>query len=151
MRKAFTLAEILIVIGIIGIIAAIVLPEFQSHTQKAKEAAAKDNLRILRVAIELYTAQHNGIPPGYLGGDPSGPVSGLSFYSQMVGNGDYLSEIPVNPLTGERGLTVIPDADVFPEPPVFDVHPGWLYQAATKTIKLNIEGIDSNGVAYSDY
>ena len=65
MKKAFTLVEILIVVAILGILATIALPTFQSHPQEAKESAAKDNLRILRNAIELFTAQHNDVPPGY--------------------------------------------------------------------------------------
>ncbi|RKY11715.1 MAG: hypothetical protein DRP65_03460, partial [Planctomycetota bacterium] len=50
MKKAFSLVELLIVVAILGILAAIVVPEFQTYTQQAKEAAAKDNLRILRNA-----------------------------------------------------------------------------------------------------
>ena len=64
MKKAFTLVEILIVTAILGIMAAIVMPLFAGHVQLAKEAAAKDNLRILRGAIERYAAEHNDIPPG---------------------------------------------------------------------------------------
>ncbi|GAH74356.1 unnamed protein product, partial [marine sediment metagenome] len=70
MKKAFTLVEILIVVAILGILAAIVIPQFQAHSQEAKEAAAKDNLRILRNAIELYAVQHGGVPPGYPADNP---------------------------------------------------------------------------------
>lgn len=55
-HAAFTLVEILIVVSILGILAAIVLPEFQNHQQHAKEAAAKENLRTLRQAIEIVTS-----------------------------------------------------------------------------------------------
>lgn len=79
MKKAFTLVEILIVVAILGILAAIVLPQFQSHTQQAKESAAKDNLRILRNAIELYAAQHDGVPPGYPNGDTTASPHYLCF------------------------------------------------------------------------
>lgn len=48
MNKGFSLVELLIVVAILGILAAIVMPEYQSHSQDAKEVAAKDNLRILR-------------------------------------------------------------------------------------------------------
>jgi prepilin-type N-terminal cleavage/methylation domain-containing protein len=150
MRKAFTLAEILIVVGIIGIIAAIVLPEFKNHTQKAKEAAAKDNLRIMRQQIELYAFQH-GISPGYLDNDPAQPTNIISFRSQLIGGG-YLKTIPDNPMTGEAGMKMIQDNEEFPTEyvpswSIFD----WLYQARTKTIKLHASGSDSDGVAYFDY
>ncbi|MHC4236894.1 MAG: type IV pilin protein, partial [Planctomycetota bacterium] len=49
----------MIVVTILGSLAAIVIPEFSGHIQKAKESAAKDNLRILRQAIERYAQDHN--------------------------------------------------------------------------------------------
>ena len=64
-NDGFTLVELMIVVAILGVLAAIVLPEFAGHIQQAKESAAKDNLRILREAIERYAADHNGVPPGY--------------------------------------------------------------------------------------
>ncbi|MHC4722384.1 MAG: prepilin-type N-terminal cleavage/methylation domain-containing protein [Planctomycetota bacterium] len=150
MRKAFTLTEILIVIGIIGIIAAIVIPEFQSHTQKAKEAAAKDNLRILRNTIEFYAAQHNGIPPGYFNDDPSNPPSPILFRQQLVSNG-YLLKIPENPFNNSSVVAVLADAADFPAEAVFFDLYGWMYKPATKTIRLYWPGTDSTGVVYFDY
>ncbi len=151
MRKAFTLAEILIVVGIIGILAAIVIPEFQSHTQKAKEAAAKDNLRILRNTIEFYAAQHNGVPPGYQDDDPSGVPGHLFFIVQLVFAEKYLSKLPENPFNGKAFVKMIGNAEAFPTEPVGPYSNGWVYQPATKTIKLNWEGTDTAGVAYFDY
>lgn len=150
MKKAFALAEILIVVAIIGILAAIVLPEFQDHVQQAKEAAAKDNLRILRNAIELYAHQHNGVPPGYDGNDPSTTPLYIFFVSQLVLAGDYLPKLPENPFNGEILVKMIGNAEDFPTEPV-EPYNGWVYQPATKTIKLNWEGTDTAGVAYFDY
>ena len=53
-KKAFSLIELIIVVAILGILAAIVLPIFQSHSEEAKEAASKDNLRILRNMVQFY-------------------------------------------------------------------------------------------------
>jgi general secretion pathway protein G len=64
-KKAFSLIELMIVVSILGIMAAIVAPLFRDNIQKTKEAAAKDSLRILRTAIEAYAAKNNGISPGY--------------------------------------------------------------------------------------
>jgi prepilin-type N-terminal cleavage/methylation domain-containing protein len=152
MRKAFTLAEILIVVGIIGIIAAIVLPEFQGHVQQAKEAAAKDNLRVLRNTIELYAVQHNGIPPGYADGDPANHASEAAFFNQLAVFNQYLREIPKNPFNGRRNIWVLQNTEEFPEEPIdnTDIF-GWIYKPAAKTIKLYWPGTDSSGVAYYDY
>lgn len=48
MKKAFIVVEVLIVAAISGIPAAIVIPQFQPQSQQAMDAAAKDNLRVLR-------------------------------------------------------------------------------------------------------
>ena len=165
-KKAFTLVELLIVISILGIMAAIVLPIFQGHFEKAKEAAAKDNLRILRTTIEAYAAQHNGIPPGYPNGDTSAAPSALTFAYQLCGAskatgetaapgtagykyGPYLSDIPKNPFNDQWGLTMIANGDSFPAAPTGNL--GWYYKAAEKQIKLDWAGTDSEGITYYDY
>jgi len=132
-RRAFTLVEVLIVVAILGILGAIVLPEVQGYTQKAKENAAKDNLRILREAISRYAADHNDIPPGYVEDNSSGSVSAVWFKSQLE-NG-YLSEIPKNPFNDSSLIMVYPNN--YPIPSTEIGGPGWLYKPATKTIILN--------------
>ena len=67
-KKAMTLVEVLIVVAILGILAAATLPYFKTHTAKANEASAKDNLRVLRNCIGVYAAQHGGLVPGYING-----------------------------------------------------------------------------------
>ena len=151
MKKAFTLVEVLIVVATLGIIAAIVLPQFRSHSQQAKEAAAKDNLRILRQQIELYAAQHNDVPPGYPDDDPSQTPLNRAFSTQMVTGGNYLSEHPINPFNGRSAVKMIGNGEVFPTEPVTPSLFGWVYQPATKTIKLNWPGTDSDGVSYFNY
>ena len=149
MKKAFTLVEVLIVVAILGILAAIVLPVFRSHSQKAKEAAAKDNLRILRNTIEIYAAQHNGIPPGYKNNDPSQLAATAFFYVQLVVNGHYMNKLPENPFNGNSTLTMIQNGEEFPAEATGQF--GWVYQPQTKTIKLDWPGTDSTGAAYFDY
>ena len=152
MRKAFTLTEILIVVAILGILAAIVIPEFQTYTQQAKEAAAKDNLRILRVAIERYAIKHNGIPPGYASGDPVNHASEVALVNQLTVFNQYLLDIPKNSFNNCRTVSVLQNAEELPAEPVenTDIF-GWIYKPAAKTIKLYWPGTDSAGVAYYDY
>lgn len=147
MKKAFTLTEILIVVAILGILAAIALPTFRSHTQQAKESAAKDNLRILRQQIEIYAAQHNGIPPGYAAGG-SGPPLEVTFYLDLV-LGNYISDRPKNPFNNLKAINIIGDGEPFPPAPTGQY--GWVYQPQTKTIKLDWLGTDKDGVHYYDY
>lgn len=53
-KKGFTLIELLTVVAIIGILAAIAIPQFNSYRQKAYNASALSDLRFIRMAIELY-------------------------------------------------------------------------------------------------
>ena len=59
-KKGFTLVEILIVVVILGILAAIVIPQFTSASTEARESALKSNLQAIRSQIELYKIQHLG-------------------------------------------------------------------------------------------
>ncbi|MGB7815391.1 MAG: type II secretion system protein [Methylotenera sp.] len=63
-QRGFTLVELLIVVIILAILAAIVIPQFSSATVDAQESALDSNLSALRSAIELYKAQHGGKYPG---------------------------------------------------------------------------------------
>ena len=148
-KRGFSVAELLIVVAVLGIMAAIVVPQFQSQSTRAKTAVAKDSLRILRSAIELYTAQHSGIPPGYEDDDPQTAPTSENFEDQLVGNRTYLAKIPKNPFNNLRNIRMIGNSEAFP-PDAVDGY-AWIYQPATKTIKLNWSGSDSSGIPYLDY
>ncbi len=152
LSAGFTLIELLIVVAILGIISAIVLPEFQGHAQEAKEAAAKDNLRILRETIERYAADHNDVAPGYQNNNPAGIANFIFVKSQLVtGSTKYLSELPKNPFNGLSQIKALGNSTPFPDTAQLTTMIGWYYKPATKTIRLNWTGTDSEGKAYFDY
>lgn len=148
MKKAFTLVEILIVVAILGILAALTLPIFHDHMTEAKEAAAKDTLRILRQQFELYAAQHNGVPPGYPHDNPSNPVMITALILGFLRE-NYINAFPENPFNNKTTLLMIANDEPFPAEPTGEY--GWVYQPQTKTIKLDWPGTDRNGVSYYDY
>src|SRR6476646_9691800 len=94
-RKGFTLIEILIVVIILGILAAIVIPQFTNASKEAKQSILVTMVQSLRSQIALYKLQHNDNLPGYVStgaaaltsGDPAvigNPAAADSFWGQMT-------------------------------------------------------------------
>jgi len=149
MRKAFSIVELMIVVAVIGILAALSIPYLHNHATQAKEAAAKDNLRILREAISFYAVQHGDTAPGYPGNDRSDTPTEDSFRLQLIVEQNYLRKTPSNPFNGLDTIRIIGNAEAFPAEGTGNY--GWLYQPATGNIRVDWPGQDGDGVPYLDY
>jgi len=62
-KKGFTLIELMIVVAIIGILAAIAIPQFANLVSKSQEGATKGNLGTLRSALSIYYGDTEGFYP----------------------------------------------------------------------------------------
>lgn len=91
-RKAFTLVEILIVVVILGILAAIVVPQFTRATEDAQAGNLKAQLSSLNRQIELYRARHSG----------QIPTVDATFWTTLVTDG-YIKNAPSNPAYSGTG------------------------------------------------
>lgn len=149
MRRAFSIAELVIVVCIIGILAAMVLPAFQNNATEAKIAAVKDNLRVLRGVIELYAAQHKGVPPGYPDNDQSDTPTADEFLQQTTVDETYLRGIPANPFNNLKTIDVLANGEGFPAQATGDY--GWVYKPSAREVRIDWPGEDDKGIRYYDY
>lgn len=67
-RRGFTLIELMIVVAIIGILAAIAIPKFAELIRKSSEGSSKGNLGALRSAMSIYYGDMEGQYPSTMGG-----------------------------------------------------------------------------------
>lgn len=131
-RLAFTLVEVLIVVIVLGILAAIVVPQFSSAATDAKLSALQSNLQIVRGQLQLYKIQHNDTWPAQ-----------ATFGTQMTSNSDatgatgtgasyiygpYLQQVPANPYNNMSTIGATSAAVGTT---------GWIYDATTGSFKAN--------------
>jgi len=105
--RAFSLVELLIVIIIIAVLAAVAIPRFANSTTRSKESALRANLKLFRNAVELFKAD-TGAYPAQLSDlvAASAPANGLDSGGASVSilaadwKGPYLNSLENDPLSG---------------------------------------------------
>jgi len=110
-RWAFTLVEVLIVVIILGILAAIVIPQFSDASGDARLSALQTNLQTIRSQLQLYKMQHNETWPALATFTNQMTLSSKADGSTAaVGTagfpyGPYLLSIPNNPYTATNTVS----------------------------------------------
>jgi type II secretion system protein G len=109
-RRGFTLIEILIVVVILGILAALVVPNIAASGQEAAMSSARSQLVAVRGQIEMYRLRSGGVLPGVGGADGT----------------DELWEALTTPLEGQQPL--------LPRTPVLPMGYTWNWDGSTLTV-----------------
>lgn len=102
--KGFTLVEILIVVVILGILAAIVVPQFTNASNEAVKGALQSQLQTINSQVELFRVRNQGAYPDFTGTENDG-------WGVLVG-GEYLKEAPRNGYTGSAAIAAGAAADI---------------------------------------
>ena len=119
--RAFTLIEVLIVVVILGILAAIVVPQFSNATEQATMGGTHDQLAKIRETIGVYYGRNQNAWPDI--------QPGIGTWGQVLGPG-YMREVPTNLWVGnsDAGRTIVHGAG--PDG-AYQSGYGWIYNPAT--------------------
>jgi type II secretion system protein G len=139
MRDGFTLIEILIVVVILGILAAMVIPQFVDVTDKAHEANVTSQLQTVRAQIELYNVQNPATAF-----DAATPLA--TFWDPLV-QGDYLQAEPTNPFTANPAVN---DPSGVAAAPAVGGAWLWMESSPGDAWTLNVYAVDKNGGLFTD-
>jgi prepilin-type N-terminal cleavage/methylation domain-containing protein len=134
--KGFTLIELMIVVAIIGILAAIAIPKFADLVTKSKEASIKGSLGTIRSAVSIYYSDQEGVYP----------ASG-SLAIALTSGSRYLQEMPyVQIPQGAYG-----HSRVNTETTVNADGGNWLYAPGSGQVAVNCTHTDTKSSTWSTW
>ncbi|MGB2865727.1 MAG: prepilin-type N-terminal cleavage/methylation domain-containing protein, partial [Sedimentisphaerales bacterium] len=130
-NSGFTLVEILIVVVILGILAAIVIPQFTEASTEAKTSSLCTDLQTLRSQIELYKIQHNDDLPAAGVNTEADFIADMTAQTNVAGAagtdyGPYIQKVPTNQFTDRDTVRI----EAGPSTAGADTH-GWVFNSDT--------------------
>jgi prepilin-type N-terminal cleavage/methylation domain-containing protein len=164
MKRAFTLVELLIVVIIVAVLAAIAIPRVSNSAKRSKEASLRSHLRIVRTAVDRFFASTGGFPERLSKLDDT--VSGVSNSIIYLASGQWGtysgSDAPGPFLDGIVGFKVVAShrqADgttaggsyATPIDPVSGTPFIYGFANGRCFVRSSASGNDSNGIAFNSY
>jgi general secretion pathway protein G len=135
-RRAFTLIEILIVVVILGILAAIVIPQFTDASQEANNSSVRSQLQTIRSQVELFQLRNAGTMPDFAANGWDEMVDA----TQNAQGVKYLQQEPRNPLR-DNATDIITGVAVPPAASGGAATDGWYFNTNTfDTYAINTDG-----------
>ena len=108
-HSGFTLVEILIVVVILGVLAAIVIPQFSNAADGARDSALAKNLQVVRQQLELYKLEHQDAYPAIFTG-PASQLTNKTYEDGTIDSegdcGPYIQKMPSNPFNNKDTVQV---------------------------------------------
>jgi prepilin-type N-terminal cleavage/methylation domain-containing protein len=151
MKRAFTLIELLIVVAIIGVLAAIAVPKFNDLITKSREGATKGNLNSLRGALNIYYGDNESL-------FPAGPAGSNTTFLQSAMVPRYLEKWPEVYVPGRHARTSSVDTIAGGDPAASDPTDDgeWVYVSNPDSVdwgRVNVEcyHTDLRGAVWSSH
>lgn len=174
----FSLIELLVVVAILAVLAAVIAPQFSNSSVEAKESALRSNLSSLRSAVELYYRDHGKYPSAVAATGATCPGTGLAgtgninseqaFIDQLTlftnasgqactttdatyKYGPYLKDgIPTDPVTSSSAVA-LPGTPGDLNMSAAAATGGWLVDQVTGKVIVNNSSASSDGSTYDSW